>query len=240
MERVPTGIKLLDEYINGGIPRGFNILVTGEPGAGKSAIVHVTIYNLLKRGFYCIFISTDREIDDFFEETSTYGYDFEEYWKKGKFIFIDGHSWKSSVSVGGRNHKKVKYCVSLNRLTSLSVTLEEIRKKLEGERVVEVFDIFSELFLWLDEDEPILQFASTFCSRVRKRKNISLIVIEEGMQPPQMIKSLQAITQGTIHMGVENGKRYLEVVKMQATEYEPKKIYFDLKKRKGKLEFLNV
>jgi len=35
-ERVPTGIQGLDALIEGGFPKGRSILVTGEPGTGKT------------------------------------------------------------------------------------------------------------------------------------------------------------------------------------------------------------
>ena len=35
-ERVPTGVHGLDKLIEGGFPKGRSILVTGEPGTGKS------------------------------------------------------------------------------------------------------------------------------------------------------------------------------------------------------------
>jgi circadian clock protein KaiC len=36
MERAPSGIYGLDEVIEGGFPRGSLIIVTGNPGTGKT------------------------------------------------------------------------------------------------------------------------------------------------------------------------------------------------------------
>ena len=36
MERLSTGVEGLNELMEGGIPKGFNILVSGAPGTGKN------------------------------------------------------------------------------------------------------------------------------------------------------------------------------------------------------------
>lgn len=36
IERISTGIPALDALIEGGIPRGFTVLVAGNPGTGKT------------------------------------------------------------------------------------------------------------------------------------------------------------------------------------------------------------
>lgn len=47
VERVKTGIRGLDKLIDGGIPKGYNVLLSGSPGTGK------TIFGIefLKNGF---------------------------------------------------------------------------------------------------------------------------------------------------------------------------------------------
>lgn len=38
IERISTGISTLDALIEGGIPRGFTVLVAGNPGTGKTIL----------------------------------------------------------------------------------------------------------------------------------------------------------------------------------------------------------
>ena len=37
-ERCPTGIESLDNILNGGIPRGNSVLITGAAGTGKTTL----------------------------------------------------------------------------------------------------------------------------------------------------------------------------------------------------------
>jgi circadian clock protein KaiC len=49
-ERVPTGILGLDSLIEGGFPKGRSILVTGEPGTGKTIFSLQFLVEGLARG----------------------------------------------------------------------------------------------------------------------------------------------------------------------------------------------
>ncbi len=53
-ERVTTGIKGLDPLIEGGFPKGRSILVTGEPGTGKTIFALQFLAEGLARGEKCI------------------------------------------------------------------------------------------------------------------------------------------------------------------------------------------
>ena len=38
LERISTGISGLDALIEGGIPKGFAVLIAGNPGTGKTVL----------------------------------------------------------------------------------------------------------------------------------------------------------------------------------------------------------
>jgi circadian clock protein KaiC len=50
IERVSTGISALDALIEGGIPRGFTVLVAGNPGTGKTVLTTHFLYDGLLKG----------------------------------------------------------------------------------------------------------------------------------------------------------------------------------------------
>jgi circadian clock protein KaiC len=48
-ERVPTGVSGLDEMLNGGIPRGYSVMIAGPSGAGKTVLAGQFITEGVKR-----------------------------------------------------------------------------------------------------------------------------------------------------------------------------------------------
>jgi circadian clock protein KaiC len=88
--RVPTGIEGFDTLIEGGIPRGYLVLVAGTAGSGKTIFAAQYLYHGLSRfnelGIYVLFAET-RKI--FLDNMKRVGMDFEKYEQNGKFMFLD-------------------------------------------------------------------------------------------------------------------------------------------------------
>ncbi|MFH1237008.1 MAG: ATPase domain-containing protein [Candidatus Aenigmatarchaeota archaeon] len=89
LERVKTGIEGLDEIMNGGIPKGQLVLLSGTCGTGKTTICTQYIYNGLTKfkenGIYLSFEEMPQSIKN---NVSQFGINFEPYEKAGKFSFI--------------------------------------------------------------------------------------------------------------------------------------------------------
>jgi circadian clock protein KaiC len=88
--RVPTGIKGLDDMIEGGFPRGSMILLAGSPGSGKTIASAQYLYHgaseLGENGAYISF--SERE-SVFMKNLERFGFNFERLKNEGKFRFLD-------------------------------------------------------------------------------------------------------------------------------------------------------
>src|SRR5271157_2302343 len=63
MERVSTGIKTLDELMEGGIPKGFIVEVSGSAGSGKTIFCMQFLVEAAKKGKKGLYISFDQPED---------------------------------------------------------------------------------------------------------------------------------------------------------------------------------
>jgi len=77
--RVSTGIDELDEALEGGIPKGSWVAITGEPGTGKSIMCMHYAYKGLKEGDPVIYVTTEAEFRDVVRQAEQFGMNFEEY-----------------------------------------------------------------------------------------------------------------------------------------------------------------
>src|SRR5690349_19379359 len=89
LERISTGIQGLDSLIEGGIPRGFTVLVAGNPGTGKTILSSHFLYAGLKSGEAGIYVSFSESKQQFYANVNRLGLDFVKYEKEGKFLFLD-------------------------------------------------------------------------------------------------------------------------------------------------------
>ncbi|MCS7109087.1 MAG: ATPase domain-containing protein [Sulfolobales archaeon] len=75
--RVSLGIKLIDEGLEGGIPKGNWVVVTGEPGTGKSILCMHYAYAGLIAGDPVIYVTTEAEFRDVVRQARQFNMDLE-------------------------------------------------------------------------------------------------------------------------------------------------------------------
>ena len=74
-ERVSTGMPGLDELLNGGVPKGRVILVSGASGTGKTTFGMQFLYNSALEGEPCLFITLEESKDKIMEDMKGVGMD---------------------------------------------------------------------------------------------------------------------------------------------------------------------
>ncbi|MCJ7632915.1 AAA family ATPase [Candidatus Bathyarchaeota archaeon] len=88
--RVPTGIASLDKIIDGGFNVGDNILVAGQPGAGKSTLGAQFLYNGAvlydQTGVYVTFVESGNK---FRRDMLRFGWDFADLERQRKVMVLD-------------------------------------------------------------------------------------------------------------------------------------------------------
>jgi len=89
VERLSTGIPELDKLIDGGIPRGFVVAITGEPGTGKTIFSIHFIAQGIKDKDICIYVTTEESRESIIVQAKQFGIDFSSDIEKRKLIIID-------------------------------------------------------------------------------------------------------------------------------------------------------
>ncbi len=77
--RVSTGIPELDRALEGGIPKGSWVAITGEPGTGKSILCIHFAWAGLQAGDPVVYVTTEAEFRDVVRQAKQFGMDFEQY-----------------------------------------------------------------------------------------------------------------------------------------------------------------
>lgn len=87
--RTKTGINGFDELIEGGIPKGSFVVVTGGPGTGKTILASQFIANgVTKFNEKCLFISVEQPADEIVSQASQFGWDFNKMENEGKLKIV--------------------------------------------------------------------------------------------------------------------------------------------------------
>jgi KaiC/GvpD/RAD55 family RecA-like ATPase len=88
--KIETGISKLDEFLDGGIPKGKSLVYYYQPGVEADIFWVQTIYNTLKNGGRCIFIESSCKPDITKNRIKDLGWDIQPY--IDSFICVDAYN----------------------------------------------------------------------------------------------------------------------------------------------------
>jgi circadian clock protein KaiC len=229
-ERVPTGIIGLDRLIEGGFPKGRSILVTGEPGTGKSIFSLQFLVEGLARGEKGVYVAADEEPSDIIEQGESMGWELEKYTAKKELLILNVGAHLSAHSTPDKE-KHIDITRAVNDLAAHVL-------RLEAKRLV------------LDPAGPFVLLRDT-AIRIQDQARLLIKLLRTAMPTTNVLTSYAVPRTGEMTMhGVEeyltagvlvfkmlskNGRltRNLILEKMRCTDVKPVQHEFDIVKGKG-------
>jgi len=230
-ERVTSGIKGLDPLIEGGFPKGRSILVTGEPGTGKTIFALQFLAEGLGRGEKGVFVTADEGPLDVLEQAASLGWDFERYVKTKELAILNAGTYLSSLPGTGRERQ-----IDLQKAVS---DLAAFVNQVGAERMV------------LDPAGPfgLLRDVAT---RIQDQTRLLIKLLRSSMATTNVLTSYAVPRTGERSMhGIEEymvaGAIVLEMIwrndgqlarsliveKMRCTNVKPTQLEFDIVKGEG-------
>lgn len=82
-ERLRTGIKGLDEHIEGGFPKGSTIVITGSAGSGKSIFGMQYLNEGLKNNEKCLYINVEQTYEKLISQAKNFNWNFNHWENQG-------------------------------------------------------------------------------------------------------------------------------------------------------------
>jgi circadian clock protein KaiC len=229
-ERVTTGIPGLDELLEGGYPKGRSILVTGEPGTGKTIFALQFLVEGLRRGEKGIYVAADEGPVDIIEQAASLGWDLEKHIEAQELAILNAGTYLSSSSGTGKERQ-----IDINKAIG---DLAGFVNRLGAKRLV------------LDPAGPFVLLRDT-ATRIQDQTRLLIKLLRTSMQTTNILTSYGVPRTGerTLH-GIEEylvaGAIVLEIVwrdgdlarsmvieKMRCTDVKPAQHTFDISKGQG-------
>src|SRR5438132_11616795 len=88
-ERCVTGIDAIDHILNGGIPRGNTVLVSGSVGTGKTSICIEFLIRGALEGENSLYLSVTEPTDKLLKNAIPFDFFDERLSKQGQLQFVD-------------------------------------------------------------------------------------------------------------------------------------------------------
>jgi len=217
-----------DEITDGGIPDSFSVLITGEPGSGKSVLCQQLPYTFLTREKSCIYITYDSFPDEVRENMEKFHWNISKYENEEKFVFIDSFSSIAKVI------SKEKY--SLNQpfsLSDLGITMSKATSEVaDAPRVF--LDSIVPLLTHIDPSK-VVEFLQNRSARIKGVKGTFIFTLGKETIEPNLISRLEEVVDCVIELEVSKGKtgRRMRIKKMRGRETSSKWVRFEINSEKG-------
>ena len=208
MERVPTGIPGLDGLIEGGLPKGRIILITGAAGAGKTTLGMQFLYNgVTKFQENGLFVTLEEEAPDLTKDMNRYGWELEQLVNQGKFAIAQS---------------PIPFELSQGKV-NLDTLLDNIHRQamaVDARRIV--FDSVASLGLLYDDPVALRRDVLRLGALLRELGCTTLLLTEmlEGEAKVTRYGIEQFVAHGVIALHVTPSYRAIQVIKMRGTNHD--------------------
>ncbi len=226
--RVRTYVVRLDEQMNGGIPHGHVVLISGNPGTYKSSFAYNVLYHNAKeqnkRGLYISFQQSRESLEDQFTSLNIPYEDVEE-----RITIVDvGYLRQTTkphpedwIDVFKRYVDNIRATSHYDLLVVDSLTTLEIISQVDDKR-----ETLFHLFEWL-----------------RGFKNLTSLLIVERPFKEEIMYEEEFLADGIIYLSKErvgrmDTQRFLSIDKMRATKHNTS--YFTLIFNEGRFQVTRV
>jgi KaiC/GvpD/RAD55 family RecA-like ATPase len=225
MARCQTGIEGIDNILNGGIPQGSTVILSGSCGTGKTSLSLEFLIHGALNDQGGLFISASETANDILKAMIPYDFYTEDIIKKGRLVFVELSSIYERLGL-----EKIEF--DYEDLTFLASAINNLVKELNIKRLV--IDSVTSISYRLKTEERIREFLVKL-SRGLSEKGCTAILISEA-DPKNAYASVfggeEDIVDGVIRVGdFERGGdllRTVQVIKMRGTMHSRAKYVLDL------------
>jgi KaiC domain protein len=225
VRRLGTGVEGLDSLLQGGIPEGFFVAVTGEPGCGKTIFSIHFINKGVQDGDKCIYVTTEESRESIIRQASQFQMDFSKNIEENKLIIID--------ALMGRTDRWSLQSLDMEALVSKIV---EAKKELGYGRARIVIDSLSAF--WLDKPAMARRY-SYYVKKVLSKWNFTILAVSQ-----YAITTAESFGFGVEHIAdgiirfrrlIRGGelKRFIVIEKMRQTDHSRYLYEIDIKPKVG-------
>ena len=226
MDRVNSGMKGLDEILNGGLPKGRTILVVGSPGSGKTTFVMQFLASGAKAGEPGLYVSLDEKPERLKADLYSFGWDIDGLEHSGKLTFIDATQLRRPahhIGQGSVEEGAVSLTIPELTLGSLVRTIKRVSAEEATQRVA--VDPITSLMLRYPEEpkrrRALLMFfdalESTGCSCI-VTSELRTSMLERRFQIEEYLSHGVVLLHTMVHDG--NVIRAVQVEKMRGISHD--------------------
>ncbi len=220
-----TGISGLDKALEGGIPEGHVVLLTGESGTGKTVLSMQWLFKGTKKyGHPGIYISVTEPFTKAIDNISNMDFFDQEALESGDLRFTDLRSMIELMEFGKENSE-----VGRDDVEALVTRIEELVDETGARRMV--IDSITAVGYMIDNTELFRYFIFRL-GTVLSGKNCTVFLTSESRDGGTPFHVEDFISDGIIRLEYQQGEekviRNIEIRKMRGMDFRSGNVFFDI------------
>jgi flagellar protein FlaH len=225
------------EMIGGNFLPGSTILITGNPGSGKSVLSQFLIYQFLKEGKACLFVTYDELPSEIKKHLRSLNLDETKFEQERAFSIIDCYSPRVKTANPGKYYVEQPFS-----LTDLSITISTALEDIPEKTKVLVIDSITALFTKLDFPK-VIRFIQDRSAKIKANGDIFIFALGKEIIDSSFTNRLEEAVDGIIELEFTEmqGKmtRRMRIKKLRGQNHLEEWVNFTIDHNKG-IDFQGV
>ncbi len=220
-----TGIDGLDKTLEGGIPEGHVVLLTGESGTGKTVLSMQWLFEGWKKFDHPgIYISATEPFTKAIRNIASMGFHDREPLESGDLRFTDLRSMMDLMDFGAEDEG-----VDREDIDELVDRIEELVDETDARRMV--IDSITAVGYMVDDTE-LFRYLIFRLGTVLSGKGCTVFLTSESRNGSTPFNVEDFISDGILELGYKQGEqrviREMEVRKMRGVDFRSGNLFFDI------------
>ena len=223
IEKMPTGICGFDDVLEGGVPKGRALLITGSTGTGKTVFTNEFIYRgITEYNENGVCITFEERPGDIIKNVRNFGWDFDSLISQKKLVFVDVSPDNTQTEETGEYD-----------LNALVERIKYACKKVHAKRVA--IDSLSMLFSKFSNKGVIRDVIFSICDELKMLGVTSMITSEKISNNNNALSRYgveEYVVDGVVELFLEPGQqqflRKMFIKKLRGVGYRSGVVEFDI------------
>ncbi|MEA3201328.1 MAG: hypothetical protein QOE90_2756 [Thermoplasmata archaeon] len=214
--KVETGVRRLDDLLEGGVPPTSVTLLYGPPFLGKELLSRLFLLQGLRQGVPGILVLTGQATSDARAQLAQIDPAYPGYERQGLICFVDTYS----KSIGAEDDfAQAEYVDGPVNLNAVSLAVNNAQRRIIAEHATHrlVYDSVSTTTTYTNA-QTTFRFLQVLVGKAKRAGATTMLLLDQGMHTDAEVQTFKHLSDGMIEVRAEGTSNFLQVAGIGVTE----------------------